>query len=241
MTSGTAAASDGRGAESAAWGDDGDMLGGAAPADVSNPFGPFLVKPREDCPKAKLRIAQERQPFEENSMKSKLAIILAALVLNACAAAPHHPYHGQHGREIKSLSAEEVRGYLAGSGMGFARTGELNHYPGPRHVLDAAPTLGLSPAQLLASQAAFDRMDTIAKSIGAELIQRERELDRLFASGTASPEDTRKLVMEVARLQGEIRLTHLNAHIEQRALLTPGQIDRYDSLRGYPTALVDGH
>ena len=40
------------------------------------------------------------------------------------------PYTGQDKREIRALSKEEVHGYLSGDGMGFAKTAELNHYPG---------------------------------------------------------------------------------------------------------------
>ena len=50
--------------------------------------------------------------------------------------AQHSPYTGLEERDIKALSAEQVAGYLAGDGMGFALPAELNHYPGPKHVLD---------------------------------------------------------------------------------------------------------
>ena len=55
-------------------------------------------------------------------------------------------YSGQQSREIKSLSSQEVQGYLAGQGMGFSKAAELNHYPGPKHVLELQTKLNLSKA-----------------------------------------------------------------------------------------------
>jgi hypothetical protein len=37
----------------------------------------------------------------------------------------------------------------------------------------------------------------------------------------------------IGRLQGQVRQVHLDAHIEQTALLTPAQIAKYNRLRGY--------
>jgi hypothetical protein len=51
------------------------------------------------------------------------------------------PYTGQERREIKALSNEEIDRYLSGDGMGLAKAAELNHYPGPRHVLELADQL----------------------------------------------------------------------------------------------------
>ena len=57
------------------------------------------------------------------------------------------PYTELEKREIKALSKEEIGGYISGDGMGLAKTAELNHYPGPRHVLDLADELQLSGEQ----------------------------------------------------------------------------------------------
>ena len=53
----------------------------------------------------------------------------------------HSQYAEQEAREITSLSQDEIKGLLEGSGTpfgGMALPAELNGYPGPRHVLDAA-------------------------------------------------------------------------------------------------------
>jgi len=52
-------------------------------------------------------------------------------------------YAGQETRKIKALSEDQIQGYLAGSGMGLAMAAELNHYPGPKHVLELAEKLQL--------------------------------------------------------------------------------------------------
>lgn len=149
------------------------------------------------------------------------------------AAEPGSPYAGQEKREIKALSDEEIQGYLAGSGMGFAKAAELHHYPGPRHVLDLAEALQLSDAQRQQTQALFDGMQTEAVRLGTQLLDRERHLEALFASGTIAEASLEQVVADIATTQGHLRSVHLRAHLAQRQILTPEQLHRYDTLRGY--------
>ena len=81
-------------------------------------------------------------------------------------AEPLSPYTGQEKREMKALSAEEIQAYLSGSGMGLAKVAELNHYPGPRHVLDLAEPLQLSEEQRRQTQTIFEDMRTEASAFG---------------------------------------------------------------------------
>jgi Spy/CpxP family protein refolding chaperone len=150
-----------------------------------------------------------------------------------CWSAEPSPYTGQEQREIKALSAEEIQGYLSGSGMGFAKAAELHHYPGPRHVLDLAEPLQLSGEQRQKTQHIFEEMRTEAVHLGTQLVARERSLDTLFAGGTISEAQVEQLVTEIATIQGQLRAVHLRAHLAQRAILTPDQLHRYDMLRGY--------
>ena len=130
----------------------------------------------------------------------------------------------------------------AGRGMGLARAGELNHYPGPAHVLDLWDRLGLTPGQVGAVQASFGRMEAAAKPLGAELIRRERALDDLFKAGTVTPEALAAETQAIAAVQGRLRAVHLAAHLEMRAVLRAEQVAAYDALRGYggPGAGPDG-
>lgn len=148
-------------------------------------------------------------------------------------AAPPAPYAGQQQREIKSLSADEIQSYLAGKGAGLARAAELNHYPGPAHVLELADKLQLSAEQTSRTRAIFDSMQKAAIRQGTALVEKERELDRQFAAGTVTEDSLRSILRQIGELQAEVRKSHLQAHIEQRAILTKTQIAKYDQLRGY--------
>lgn len=163
-----------------------------------------------------------------------------ALVNTATALQPN-PYSGQEQREIKALSPEEIQGYLAGKGAGLAKAAELNHYPGPVHVLELADKLQLSAEQKTRTKAIFDAMQKEAINQGKALIEKERELDRLFAAGAATPGSLRSTLKQIGVLQAEVRRAHLQAHIEQQAILSKAQIALYDKLRGYATPGKAGH
>lgn len=149
------------------------------------------------------------------------------------------PYTGQERREIKALSKEEINGYLSGDGMGFAKVAELNHHPGPRHVLDLADQLQLSNEQRNKTQAIFESMKSQAVSLGKQLVEKEQLLDSRFAEGTISDAELEKLVTEISVIQGKLRAVHLRAHLAQRAVLTQDQIRIYAAHRGYQQPEAD--
>jgi len=169
--------------------------------------------------------------------------LLALACLPAMAATPSSPspYAGQQQRAIKSLSASDIEGYRQGNGMGFAKAAELNRYPGPRHVLDLAAPLALTPAQRRQSQDIHDRMHRDAVRLGRQFVEREAALNRLFAGRTADHNKVERLTREIALLQAQLRFVHLRAHLEMATVLTPGQIDAYDRLRGYRSGHRGGH
>ena len=181
-----------------------------------------------------------------------LPLALAGLLLLAPAAwsqdgaSPEHhhghpsPYAHQGDGGVAGLSPEELQGLEDGHGMGFARPAELNHYPGPKHVLELADELRLTPEQRASTQDAFDRMAADAKRLGAEIIDRERHLDRRFRHGHVDAASLREATAEIASLYGQLRFVHLSAHLEMAELLSPQQIERYDELRGYATAAAPG-
>lgn len=140
---------------------------------------------------------------------------------------------GMHKREIKALPAAELAGLLAGRGLGLAQAAELNHYPGPIHVLELRDELSLTGSQLGAVQAILYRTVAAARVIGAQLVEKERELDIAFREATITPSILGQLTAEIAVLKGKLREVHLMAHLETRPVLTPHQIEAYDKLRGY--------
>jgi Spy/CpxP family protein refolding chaperone len=164
--------------------------------------------------------------------KRILGAVVGTLAFGALATA-QSPYLGQDRREIKALSQQDVEGYLSGKGLGYAKAAELNHYPGPRHVLDLAKELALTDEQTSRSQAIFNDMQADAAAQGKALVEKEQELDRRFADGSIDAELLKTLLSDIGKLQTQIRYIHLRAHLEQKALLTKHQIHLYDQLRGY--------
>lgn len=144
-----------------------------------------------------------------------------------------HGHHVQDSNRSTGLPEAQRAQYLKGEGMGMARAAEMNHYPGPRHVLDNADRMKLSPEQLAATRALFSSVQEKAKALGRELVDREDELDRLFRTQTADQAHVKRLVQQIATLQGELRGVHLSAHVSERELLSPEQVRIYDELRNY--------
>ncbi len=93
-------------------------------------------------------------------MKKALAIwgLIITIPCFASAQSGLSPYAGQEKREIKAISVEDIEGYLTGQGMGFAKAAELNHYPGPKHVLELAGELSLEEKQIDKTKKIYNRM-----------------------------------------------------------------------------------
>jgi Spy/CpxP family protein refolding chaperone len=175
----------------------------------------------------------------------RLALLLAAAIPLAAMPAlaqnqhQHHSgpgpssYAGQHAREIKALSPEEIRDLQAGAGMGFAKAAELNRYPGPLHVLENGRRLELSDAQTQAMAALLTRHKERARALGERVVQLERELDGLFASGKPDAMSVDRLTASIAETTGKLRAEHLKTHLEAAAMLSPAQVARYAEIRGY--------
>lgn len=168
-------------------------------------------------------------------MRSRIAIVIAAFAIIATATAQenHSQYKGEEKREIKALSAEDIQAYITGQGMGLAKAAELNHYPGPKHVLELSSDLKLSDKQLAETKASFDRMHREATRIGSLIVEKEKELDHLFAAKQVDAGRLERATAEIAKLQGELRFVHLKAHLEMRRVLSEEQIHNYVRLRGY--------
>lgn len=164
---------------------------------------------------------------------SKQLIAIFGLLATVSALANPSPYAGQEANAITSLSDAEIRGLLAGEGMGFARAAELHRHPGPKHVLDLAEELELSDQQLAQTQAVFDAMQARAIDLGTQLVAQEKALDELFAAGQVSPDALDHHLANIGATRAKLRGVHLHAHLAMRQLLTAEQVHRYDRLRGY--------
>jgi hypothetical protein len=145
------------------------------------------------------------------------------------------PYRGQIHTEIRGLSDQEVSDLRQGRGMGRARAAELNGYPGPLHVLDAAKAgqLALTVTQTRAAERLFDGMAREAQRLGDQILREEQGLEAEFRGGRIREADLNARTLRIAALDGELRAVHLRAHIAMRAALSASQIQRYNTLRGY--------
>lgn len=168
-----------------------------------------------------------------------LLIIVKAQPLNAqqhksgLQDAHQKSYSGEERRVIKALSEEMIENYQQGRGMGLAKAAELNHYPGPMHILELKKTLALSPDQEQRIEQAYSVMHEEAVKLGKELIAQEMALDALFAEVKADSLSVRQITARIGELQAAIRFSHLHAHIKAQTILTKEQIMVYDQARGY--------
>jgi Spy/CpxP family protein refolding chaperone len=167
-------------------------------------------------------------------MKPRAIALVSGLLLAAPALAQHaQPYAGQQSRPIKALSDDAVKQYLDGAGLGYAKAAELNHYPGPMHVLELADKLQLTADQRKRTAALMEQHKAEARKLGKKVVDAEQALDELFRSGRAEQQTLAAQVKAAAAAEGEYRLSHLETHRRMRALLTDEQVARYDRLRGY--------
>ncbi|MEX2643064.1 MAG: hypothetical protein WD270_06400 [Acetobacterales bacterium] len=160
-----------------------------------------------------------------------LGLLLAGPAL--AAAAEPGSYAPWESRPVSGLSAQQIDDLRAGRGMALALPAELNGFPGPRHVLDLAGELALTPEQRGRTEAMFAEMQREAAALGDRIVEAEMRLDRLFAGGDPDGEAVRIATGDVARLYGELRFTHLRYHIAMKRLLGPQQLAAYARLRGY--------
>jgi hypothetical protein len=168
-------------------------------------------------------------------MRSFLLVLLAAAA--ACRGTPApSPYAAIADSPVRGLTAQEIDDLLEGRGAGYARTAELNGYPGPRHVLELGVQLELRADQRAAAERVFGAMQADARRVGADIVARERALSAAFQSRRVSAAELRARVDTLATLYGRLRAVHLAAHLEMTAVLTPAQVRRYDALRGYEHA-----
>lgn len=151
----------------------------------------------------------------------------------AVAAEGAQPYAGQQHRALKALSDDDLRGLREGEGMGMAKAAELNHYPGPRHVLDLADALALAPSTRQQVETIFQDMSAKARDLGGQIITLEQQLDAHFRDGSIDPEILTDLTLGIGRLRGQLRAVHLAAHLQVRSLLSDDQVAAYDKRRGY--------
>lgn len=155
------------------------------------------------------------------------------------------PYAGEETRAIKSLSAEDIAELRRGGGWGLAKAAELNGMPGPAHLLELKSEIPLTAQQVSEIEALFDTMRQDAIREGEQLIAAERSLEDAFRSRNIDEARLARMLAAIGKARTALRTIHLSTHLAATRLLTEGQIDRYNDLRGYgqdPCATVpEGH
>lgn len=162
-----------------------------------------------------------KRVFEVSLIVAGLA--LAAMVLVSRAQEVPSAHH--------ACLDEERQAIERGEGFGMALAADRNGYPGPQHILELRKQLGLAPEQQAQVQQLFNRMRADALAAGRKLLDKESEIESLFASGAADTPRVQRLLEESAALRAELRWVHLSAHVAARDLLTPEQRAHYHSLR----------
>lgn len=152
------------------------------------------------------------------------------------------PPPGPASPKVWGLSAEEIRSLRDGEGMGLARPAELNGYPGPAHVLEAARAgkIHLYAEQRQAIERIHAAMKAEAQALGHQILAQEAALEAAFRTGRMVEADLARRVEDIGQKRATLRLTHLRAHLLTAGLLRPEQIEDYYQFRGY-TAPSPGH
>ncbi len=122
-----------------------------------------------------------------------------------------NPYAGQQSRDLKALSAQEIDDLVEGRGMGTSKAAELNHYPGPKHILDASRELQLT--------ALFSGRKATPETVGPII----EELGRLQAS------------FRLAHLNAHMEMVHV---LEPKQI---AQYDTLRGYSASPLAGHEGH
>jgi len=174
-------------------------------------------------------------------MNKTVGIITILLLPALGLAQATSPYGGEQTRDIKALSQAQIEGLRNGHGMGYGKAAELNHSPGPKHVLELAGRLKLSADQIEKTNAIYTQMHQAAVALGKQYVQREMEIDRMFASGAVEEKALQAKLSELADVEAKLRFVHLVAHIKTKAVLSEEQVAHYDHLRGYNQGEMKHH
>ena len=176
---------------------------------------------------------------------------LFACAIAACISIPFASvmaadYAGQHTRQIKSLSENDIHDLRQGNGWGLAKPAELNGLPGPAHLLELKDELGLTAQQQAEIEIIYQQMNGEAKRLGLQYIEVEREIEAVLLSSKATEQSLSALLHQSAKTLADLRLIHLSAHLKTPPILSAAQLEQYNVLRGYAAenpcnAVPEGH
>ncbi|MHC4992594.1 MAG: hypothetical protein ACYTGC_16610 [Planctomycetota bacterium] len=141
---------------------------------------------------------------------------------------------------LRHLTRAQVEGLRSGRGLGLAKPAEMHGMPGPKHVLELANELGLTPTQREHADRLFDRMHDRAVAAGKAVLEAEARVGSIMRDHP--PEmgtELARALAEAGAAWAEVALAHIEAHISMTRVLTPAQIEGYARLRGYTRQRYD--
>jgi len=142
-------------------------------------------------------------------------------------------YTGQEKQTIKSLSPDDVAELKRGGGWGLAKAAELNGIPGPIHLLEMKDEILLTDLQIKKITKIYEGMRVRAIEQGERFIALEQELENHFQDRTINDVILRRSLEAIAEARKELRYIHLATHLQTPEILSSGQINKYNALRGY--------
>ncbi len=117
-----------------------------------------------------------------------------------------------------------------------ASDAERHLYPAPQTALQIAETLDLSEGQRAQLRQLQHDTEAEIAALGRRLATEERRLARAFAENNIEATRVDALTARISALDGRIRALRLRSHLAAREALTPDQLLRFASVRGYTSA-----
>ena len=96
--------------------------------------------------------------------------------------------------------------------------------------------LPLSESQIEKITIIYEDMKNRAIKQGEKLISLEQDLENHFRDRSINDMTLRTSLQAIADARMELRYTHLATHLKTPELLSPAQINKYNTLRGYSTS-----
>ena len=133
---------------------------------------------------------------------------------------------------LKTMTYEQYKAYVDGDDHSdMATVAKVNHYPDPEKVLLLKKELTLNADQTSKIITINVELKRKMREMGAFIIKNETTLDNLFQSKKI---DDGSLIFYGQRTdlyKGELRNAVLQAYVKVRAILSAGQIKKYNDLQ----------
>lgn len=132
---------------------------------------------------------------------------------------------------VKTLSYKQYNAYLNGDDNdNMALVAELNYYPSPQVAIELKKELGLTPDELLKITDINTELTRKKKEMGRFIIKNERVLDSLFRIKQVNDGNLVFFGQRTDLYRGELRNAVLQAYLKVSAILTTGQLKKYQQL-----------